>query len=213
MLDIIVPLVFFYVLTGVFHLNTFWALVVGGAITAAVSLVNTLRRGRLDNLGVLILLEIALGLVLDLTVRDARLTLARGSLFIALAGVWNLVNVFTNRPLTTDITKAFAAKKGGTEGVLAFEWLAANSPEFLRIQRWLSTVWSLAFIFYAIIRVIVIYHTTIAEALWLNEIPGIIAVFVGLAASAVAGKKLEKMVNDRMAVQAGKVPEAATNNH
>jgi hypothetical protein len=210
LLDIIVPLVSFYVLTGIFHLSTFWALVIGGGITAAVALVNTIRRGRLDNLGVLVILEIILGLILDLTVRDARLTLARGSLFIALAGAWNLANVFTKRPLTTDITKAFAAKKGGREGIIAFEWLAANSPEFLHIQRWLSTVWSLAFIGYAIIRVIVVYNTTIAQALWLTEIPGIIAFMIGIAASAIAGKKLEKMVYDRMDVQAGKSSEAAT---
>jgi hypothetical protein len=213
LLDIIVPLVSFYVLTGIFHLSTFWALVIGGGITAVVSLINTIRRGRLDNLGVLVILEIILGLVLDLTVRDARLTLARGSLFIALAGGWTLVNVFSKRPLTTDITKAFAAKKGGREGIIAFEWLAANSPEFLRIQRWLSTVWSLAFIGYAIVRVIVVYNTTISQALWLNEIPGIIAFMIGIAASAIAGKKLEKMVYDRMDVQAGKAPEAAATAH
>lgn len=213
LLDIIIPLVAFYVLTGIFHLSTFWALVIGGGITASVTLVNTLRRGRLDNLGVLVILEIILGLILDLTVRDARLTLARSSLFIALAGVWNLVNVFTNRPLTTDITKAFAAKKGGREGIIAFEWLAAHSPEFLRIQRWLSTVWSVSFICYAIIRVVVIYNTTVSQALWLNEIPGLLAVLVGLAASAIAGKKLEKMVYDRMDVQAGKAPDAATTVH
>lgn len=198
LLDILVPLVAYYALTAA-GLSSFWALVIGGGLTAAVSLTNTLRRGRLDNLGVLVIVEIVLGLILDLTVRDPRLTLARGSLFIALAGLWVLLNTFGRRPLTVDITKAFAFRKGGAEGVAAFEWLAANSPRFLRIQRSLSAVWSLMFLAYAILRVIVIYTVSVSQAVGLNEIPGIVAVAVCLVVSARAGARLEKMVNDRMA--------------
>jgi hypothetical protein len=197
LLDIIVPLVSYYVLTSV-GLSPFWSLLVGGALATIVSVTNTLRRGRIDNLGVLVIVEIALGLVLDLAVRDPRLTLARGSLFIALAGIWILVNTFTGRPLTVDATKPFAAKKGGTDGVIAFEWLAQNSARFLRIHRALSTVWSVMFLAYATMRVVVIYRVTISQAVWLTEVPGIIAVAICLAASARAGKQLEALVNDRM---------------
>ena len=198
LLDILIPLVAYYALTAAGS-SSFWALVIGGGLTAAASLVNTLRRGRLDNLGVLVIVEIALGLTLDLTARDPRLTLARGSLFIALAGIWLLVNAFGHRPPTVDITKAFAFKKAGAEGVAAFEWLAANSAQFLRIQRSLSAVWSLLFLAYAILRVIVIYTVSVPQAVWLNEIPGIVAVAICLIASSRAGKHLEKMVNDRIA--------------
>src|SRR4051794_4514539 len=106
LLDIVAPLVSYYALTSM-GLSPFWALVIGGALTAVVSTVNTIRRGRLDNLGILVIVEIILGLTLDLTVHDARLTLARGSLFIALAGTWVLVNAFTGRPVTVDATKPF----------------------------------------------------------------------------------------------------------
>src|ERR1017187_5864349 len=134
LLDIIIPLVSYYVLTSV-GLSSFWSLLVGGAM---VSIINTIRREMIDNLGILVIVEIALGLVLDLAGRDPRLTLARGSLFIALAGIWILGNTFTGRPVTVDITKTFAAKKGGKNGIIAFEWLADNSKRFVRIQRSLS---------------------------------------------------------------------------
>lgn len=196
-LDIIIPLVSYYALTAA-GLSSFWSLVIGGGLTATVSVINTIRRGRIDNLGVLVIVEIALGLALDLTVRDPRLTLARGSLFIALAGIWILVNTFTVRPVTVDITKTFAAKKGGRNGILAFEWLAGNSQRFVRIQRSLSTVWGVMFLAYAVVRVAVIYSVSISEGVWLNEIPGIIAVAICLIASARAGKELETLVNDRM---------------
>jgi hypothetical protein len=197
LLDIIIPLVSYYVLTSV-GLSSFWSLLAGGALTAIVSIINTIRRGRIDNLGILVIVEIALGLVLDLAVRDPRLTLARGSLFIALAGIWILVNTFTGRPITVDVTKPFAAKKGGQNAIIAFEWLAENSHRFVRIHRSLSTVWSLMFLAYAALRVIVIYSVSTSEAVWLNEIPGIIAVVICLIASARAGKQLEALVNDRM---------------
>jgi hypothetical protein len=197
LLDIIIPLVSYYVLTSA-GLSSFWALVVGGALTAIVSVLNTVRRGRLDNLGILVIVEIALGLVLDLAVRDPRLTLARGSLFIALAGIWILVNTFTGRPVTVDATKPFAASKGGEKGVIAFEWLAENSQRFVRIHRALSAVWSVAFLAYAATRVVVIYTVSVSEAVWLTELPGIIAVAICLVASARAGRRLEALVNDRM---------------
>ena len=201
-LDIIVPLVSYYVLTSV-GLSSFWSLLVGGALTAIISIINTVRRGRIDNLGILVMVEIALGLLLDLAVRDPRLTLARGSLFIALAGIWILVNTFTGRPVTMDATKPFAAKKGGKNGVIAFEWLADNSQQFVRVQRSLSTVWGVMFLAYAAVRVVVIYRFSISEAVWLTEIPGIIAIAICLIASARAGKKLESLVNDRMEFMSG----------
>ena len=208
--DLIVPLASYYILTGL-GLTAFWALVIGGGITAVIALGNTFRRGRLDKLGILVILEIALGITLDLTVRDARLTLARGSLFIMLAGIWILVTTwFTGRPVTTDVTKGFAARKGGRKGIDAFEWLAVNSVPFQRIQRWLSTVWAVMFLLYAVIRVIIVYTVSVSQAVWLNEFPGLIAFAICLAASATSGKKLEKMVYDRMDDmdrEAGRVPE------
>jgi hypothetical protein len=145
-----------------------------------------------------VILEIVLGLTLDLTVRDARLTLARASLFILVASVWVFVNTFSARPLTVDVTKGFAAKKGGRPGIDAFEWLAANSKPFMSVQRRLSVVWSLSFIAYALLRVVVIYTMSISQAVWLDEFPGIIAVILCLVASAREGKKLEAMVYARM---------------
>jgi hypothetical protein len=206
LLDIVLPLVSYYALTSA-GLSPFWALVAGGGLTAFASLINTLRRGRIDSLGVLVIVEIALGLVLDLAVRDARLTLARGSLFIAVAGIWILASTGTGRPVTVDATKPFAAKKGGRAGVLAFEWLAEHSRRFLRIQRWLSAVWGAMFLAYAAARLTIIFSVSISRAVWLTEVPGLVAVAICLIVSARAGKQLEALVYDRMARAGGPGPE------
>jgi hypothetical protein len=202
LLDIIVPLVSYYMLTAA-GLSSFWSLVAGGGLTAIVSILNTIRGGRIDNLGILVIAEIALGLALDLAVHDPRLTLTRGSMFIALAGIWILVSTFSGSPVTVNVTKTFAAKKGGKNGIIAFEWLADNSRRFVRIQRSLSTVWGVMFLAYAVVRIVIIFSVGISEAVWLTETPGVIAVVICLIASARAGGQLETLVNNRMEHMSG----------
>jgi hypothetical protein len=197
-LDIVMPVVSYAVLTAL-GVGTFWALAVGGLLTAANSVVNTIRRRRLDRLGALVLLEVALGLVLDFVVRDPRLMLARGSLYLAIGGLWVLVNAFTARPLTVDASKPMAAK-GGPRGIVAYEWCAANSIAFVRIHRVLSLIWSLMFVAYAVVRVVIIYSAgSVNQSIWLNEIPGVVTVGICLFASARAGARLAKIVEARLA--------------
>jgi hypothetical protein len=196
-LDVVIPLVSYYAATAA-GLSSFWSLIIGGSLTGIMSLINTIRRGKIDSLGALVIVEIALGIALDLAVHNARFTLARGSLFIALAGIWVMASSFTAHPVTVDATKPFAARKGGQAGVIALEWLAANSRRFMRIHRALSVLWGVMFLAYAAARVIIIYSTSISRAVWITEVPGIIAIGICLIASRQAGKKLEALVNDRM---------------
>lgn len=211
-LDVVLPIASYAALTSM-GVSTFWALVVGGLLTAATSVVNTLRRRRLDKLGGLVLLEVALGLVLDVVVRDPRLMLARGSLYLAVGACWALANTFTARPLTVDASKPMAAK-GGPSAIAAYEWCAAHSPAFLRVHRVLSLVWSAMFIAYAVLRVMIIYSaSSVDQSVWLNEIPGVVTLGICLFASARAGKQLKKIVEARMARSAtSAVPTPASAN-
>ena len=197
-LDIVLPLASYAMLRAL-GASTFWALVAGGLLTAAATAVNTIRRRRLDRLGALVLSEVTLGVVLDFVIRDPRLILARASLYLAIGGVWVLVNVFTARPLTVDACKPWAAKHG-RPAVTAYEWAAANSPAFLRIQQALSLAWAAAFIGYAVLRVVIIYSaSSVGQSMWLNEIPGIVAYGICLLISARAGRRLAGIVDARLA--------------
>ena len=202
LLDFAVPLVAFYALTGA-GLSSFWALTIGGALTGVVSVVNTIRRGRLDGLGLLVIAEIALGLVLIATTRDPRLVLARSSLYLALAGVWVLGSAVIGRPVTISSSKAFAARSDGRNGIAAVDWLAANSAPFLRIHRWLSALWGGMFLLYAVVRVVIIYSTSVSRAVSISEIPGIVAIGICLIASRQAGKRLEALANERLRESGG----------
>jgi hypothetical protein len=197
-LDIVLPLVGYATLRAL-GASTFWALVAGGLLTAVTTVVNTIRRRRLDRLGAFVVFEVTLGVVLDFVIRDPRLMLARGSLYLAIGGVWLLVNAFRARPLTVDAAKPFAAKHG-RPAIAAYEWAAVNSPAFLRIHRALSLAWSAAFIAYAVLRVVIIYSaSSVGQSMWLNEIPGVVAFGVCLLASARAGRRMAGIVEARLA--------------
>jgi hypothetical protein len=199
LLDFIVPLAAFYALTAA-GLSSFWSLTIGGALTGVVSVVNTFRRGKLDGLGLLVIAEIALSLVLIATIRDPRLVLARSSLYVALAGIWVLASAVVRRPVTVSTSKAFAARSDGTDGIAAVDWLAANSEPFIRIHRALSALWGVMFLVYAVVRVVIIYSTSVSRAVSVSEIPGIVAIGICLIASRQAGQRLEALVNAPQAI-------------
>ena len=165
---------------------------------------NTVRRRRLDGLGLLVIAEIALSLVLIATTRDPRLVLARSSLYLALAGIWVLASAVIRRPVTISTSKGFAAKDNGADGILAVDWLTANSEPFMVIHRRLSALWGVMFLGYAVVRVVIIYHTTVARAVSVTEIPGIIAIGICLIASRQAGKRLEALVKERLRESGGR---------
>jgi hypothetical protein len=174
LLDFSVPLVAFY------------------ALTVAI------RRRRIDGLALLVIAEITLSLVLIATTRDPRLVLARSSLYLALAGIWVLASAVIRRPVTVSSSKAFAARSNGQDGIVAVDWLAANSQPFLRIHRRLSAFWGVMFLVYAVVRVVIIYSTSVSRAVAISEIPGIIAIGICLIASRQAGQRLEALVNERL---------------
>ena len=197
-LDIVLPLASYATLRAL-GASTFWALIAGGLLTAAATAVNTIRRRRFDRLGVLVLSEVTLGVVLDFVIGDPRLMLARGSLYLAIGGIWVLVNAFTARPLTVEACKPWAAKHG-PPAIAAYEWAAANSPAFLRIHQALSLAWSAAFLAYAVLRVVIIYSaSSVGQSMWLNEIPGVVAYGVCLLVSAWACRWLAGIVESRLA--------------
>jgi hypothetical protein len=196
-LDLVVPLAAFYALTAA-GVSSFWSLTIGGALTGVISVVVAIRRGKLDGLGLLVIAEIALGLVLIATTRDPRLVLARSSLYLALAGVWVLASAVTGRPVTINTSKAFAARSDGQNGIAAVDWLTGNSAPFLRIHRRLSALWGGMFLLYAVVRVVIIYSASVSRAVSISEIPGVVAIGICLIASRQAGQRLEALARERI---------------
>src|SRR5689334_16002537 len=85
-LDLVVPTVGYYALHAA-GVGDAWALTVAGSATGALTLVNTIRRRRLDALGLLIVAELAVAIVLTVAVHDPRLILIRPAFYLTAGGV------------------------------------------------------------------------------------------------------------------------------
>jgi hypothetical protein len=78
LLDLVIPTAGYFLLHWA-GLADIWALTIAGAATALNAAVTTIRRGRLDALGLLVVAEIAVSIALTVITEDPRLLLARPS--------------------------------------------------------------------------------------------------------------------------------------
>src|SRR4030095_1032363 len=93
LLDLVIPTAGYFLLHWA-GLPDVWALTIAGSATGVHAAVNTIRRGRLDALGLLIVAEIAVSVALVASTGDPRLILARPAGYLAGARVGNLVLCF-----------------------------------------------------------------------------------------------------------------------
>src|SRR4030095_3347974 len=121
-----------------------WALTIAGAATGVNALVTTIRRGRLDALGLLVVAEVGVSVVLVAVTADPRLILARPAVYLAVARVVNLGSWFARRPVLRALHRQLTGGIG------------------------------LAMLAYAVIRVLIVYSFPTGTALLVQEVPGIL---------------------------------------
>jgi intracellular septation protein A len=173
-LDLIIPTAGYFLLHWA-GLPDIWALTIAGAATGVNALVNTIRRGRLDALGLLVVAEIGVSVVLVVVTADPRLILVRPAVYLAVAGVVNLVSCFAGRPLTYTASTPMATK-GDPERAVAYERAWHHSPELRRLHRQLTAAIGLAMIVYAVLRVLIVYSFSTGTAVLVQEVPGILLI-------------------------------------
>src|SRR5439155_2213860 len=92
-MDVVGPFVA-YLVVRAFGASAMWALSIAGVLAGASTVVNSVRRGALDAVGALVMLELVASVVLLATVRDARLLLIRPSFYTGLAAAYLLASAF-----------------------------------------------------------------------------------------------------------------------
>jgi hypothetical protein len=174
LLDLIIPTAGYFLLHRA-GLSDVWALTIAGSATAVNALLTTVRRGRLDALGLLIVAEIAVSVALVASTHDPRLILARPAIYLAVAGVVNLISCLAGRPLSYTAATPMATK-GDPERAVAYERAWHHSAELRAIHRQLTAGIGLAMVAYAVLRVLIVYSFSTATALLAQEIPGLLLV-------------------------------------
>jgi hypothetical protein len=159
-------------------LSAVTALVLSGILPAFGVLISFLRDRRLDAIGTLALLGIAVGTVLGLVSGNPRLVLVEGSVPTAVFGLVCLASLWSRRPLIYRFALAFTGP--GTPRGRDFEsgW---QYDEFRRVFRVITIVWGVAYLTEAAARVIIVESTSTGAALAISKVMpySVAAVLVG----------------------------------
>lgn len=208
-IDVVAPMAAFFVLNRL-GAPPIWGLLLGSAIALCSTTVNTLRRGRIDRVGILVLIEIALSIALLFVWRDPRFLLAKPSLYTAIAGVYLIATSFRGKPLTYD-----GALQIGTKGdpvrASAFGRCWERSSSFRITLRIASFGWGLACLIDAVLRVVVVYRFPLERAAWLSNLPHLTAIVVLMGFSALMGRTTHRLVDEELALlRVEEIPPSAS---
>jgi hypothetical protein len=126
-----------YYLLRAFGVGVFWALTVPAIAVAVVAVVVTVRRQRIDLIGLLVLCEIAVTITLSLVTQSPRVAALRETAYVLIAGVIGLVTLVRRTPLTHASTVSIATF-GDPKRERAFERAWQEVPEYRLWQRLLT---------------------------------------------------------------------------
>lgn len=191
--DIVLPMVLYFVLHRL-GFSDLAALAAGIAVALIATIANTVRRGKIDRVGIIVLLEIALSIALLFLLKDRRLILAKPSFYSALAGLYLIATSFRGRPLTYEPVRSIGSDSDPVRAQ-AFDAAWAESPQFRAALRTSAVGWGLAFLADAILRVVIIYETPLDRAMWLSNVPHFAAILVLVGFSAAMGRVTKRLVD------------------
>jgi hypothetical protein len=126
-----------YYLLRAFGVDVLWALTVPAAAVGSVAVVVTLRRRRIDMIGLLVIVEIVATITLSLATQSPRIAALREVAYILVGGLFCLATLLRRTPLT-HTAAASAASFGDPKRVAAFEHAWADVPKYRRWQRLLT---------------------------------------------------------------------------
>lgn len=170
--NVALPLVTYFLLTAA-GWSAVPALLVSGVWPSAETVVVLVIRRRIDELGIIALIFIALGVIAGLGFNSARLVLVKESVVTGLFGVLVLGSLLAPRPLMFYFGRKFATD-GSAESLAYWNGLW-RYPSFRRTQRVISVVWGVAFVAEAGLRVALSYAlTTSAMAVVSSVMPVVV---------------------------------------
>jgi hypothetical protein len=143
------------------------ALVLSGVFPAFGVALGAARDRRLDVIGALVLVGIAVGTILGLATGDARQVLIEGSVPTAVFGLVCLGSLWSSRPLMYRFAVEFMGADTPRGRDFAAHW---RYPGFRRIFRVFTVVWGVAYLAEAAARVVIVETTSTATALAVSKV-------------------------------------------
>lgn len=165
--NIVLPFVGFLVLTN-WHVGTIAALSIVAIFPLTVTLFTWLRTRRVDTLGALSLIFIAVGIVTGFITGSARFLLVKESVFTGIFGLVFLGSLLRERPLTFYFGRQFATQ-GDPERRARWDDLW-QYPNFRHTQRVMSAVWGLGWLADALIRIGLVFVLSVTVFMVVSQV-------------------------------------------
>lgn len=163
--DLVGPLVTYSMLRSA-GMSTVGALILSGVVPALGVLLGVARHRRVDVVGVLVLVGIAVGTVLGLASGSARLVLLEGSVPTAVFGAVCIGSLWTARPLMYRFAIEFIGADTPKGRDFADKWRYIGFRHAFRVT---TVVWGVAYLAEAIARVLIVESTSTGSALVLSK--------------------------------------------
>lgn len=192
-LDAVVPIASYYLLSKGFGLSTMAALGWSSVLPAARTIWGLAKDRRVNALAALVLTANVAGLVTSLLVGDPRLMLAKDGAVSSTIGIAILVSVFVGQPMMTAGLKPWVVK-GNAAKSAAWDSLSTTSAPFRRNERLFSAIWGAALLAECVARVIGAYTLPIDTMTWLGTVMLAAAFGVAIVFGGRAVEPIEKLV-------------------
>jgi hypothetical protein len=186
--DIGGPLVVYQVLRahGASEVKT---LVLSGIFPALGVLLTVIRHRRIDAIGALVLLGIAVGTVLGLASGSARLVLVEGSVPTGIFGLVCLGSLRARRPLIYRFALEFIGPDTPKGRDFASRWQYEGFRHTFRV---ITVVWGLAYLAEAAARIVIVETTSAGTALTISKLMPFAVAGVVVAWMAVYGQHAKR---------------------
>jgi predicted anti-sigma-YlaC factor YlaD len=161
LLEIVVSVGGYYALRAV-GVDAFWALVSPGVVVAIIAGAATVRRRRIDMMGLLVLFEVAASLSLVLVTRDPRIAAIRGPVYVSIGGLFCLATLVRGRPMT-EVSTSSLAGFGDPLRAKAFEVAWRDVPRYRLTQRVQTAAIGLILVVGSAVQVEILYSHPLSQ--------------------------------------------------
>ncbi|MBB5912757.1 hypothetical protein BJY24_001624 [Nocardia transvalensis] len=176
--DVLAPLVAFYVLRGA-GVSVLTACLLAGAIPAVRTLLSLARSRRPDVVALVTVSLFVAGAAVSVLQGDPRVVFAKDGWLTGLLGVWVIASLGLRRPFMLHLGTMIATARKGEEAAQGWERRWGAEPRFRRDLRLVSWVIGVVLVLDAVVRVILAY-TVPLDLLPLVTNAQYVAMLVGL---------------------------------
>ena len=191
--DVVAPMATYFVLNAL-GVTPVLGLVFGCTVALASTARNTIIQRKIDRVGLLVVLEVAVSVALMFLIKDPRLFMAKPAVYMEIGGVYLICTSFRAKPMNYEGVRGMAARKDPQRGV-AVDKAWEESSRFRSMVRASAIAWGIAFIADGVLRVLVVYSVGVQRAWLLSNVPHIIIIGLLIGFSAMMGKRMAAVVD------------------